>query len=654
MEEAFVSYEADASITSNSKDEYKERLISWPPCLNSIIHLKKLVLHECCNYIVLNKPCDFYMDGNHDHVPTVHKLLTYWYPSPSLLMAVDENGAETMKRTLVDIISTLHQWNALPDNTLRPCHQIDYATSGCLLIARSRKAAAIASKAFEDRQVKKTYLAIVVGHVDLSTNSTTSDTSSRHFNGECCTSTQIMDYVAKQKFDGLWGEASFPNRNNYSNHSSKYIDNKCQKNTGGREYHYRRQKRNEAKKGRLGIHGFLPVSSVFLKWQAAMARHYITMDSSMGQQQQHLLLLPTRDSIPNENDNNENVEGVTEQHPKDFVSIEGGGGCQILVPRFSEMQERMLCDSTTVKWKDIKRQSIMAEIVEQFESLCHEYNASLRHNTPPQTRRERKKWSHIQRYNDEKCRLAETSLEDISTEIKNNQDLPTIFQIMEDAVNDHDTFYINASIAEMKPQFRMIIHQDAMENHQDLHYRQYYTATTTRATKAYSAEDSSTLDEETLDFKPALTRCQVLWRGYFYQDGDSRKTQIPVTKILLQPLTGRRHQLRLHMVALGHPILGDFTYQYHPPPNHHGTMTAEERAPAASTASNHGRSFTQRMCLHAHMLNLPLPIARNCDGSQFSGNDVIHATFVAPDPFLITNSEKDNTETLLIKDLYQW
>jgi tRNA pseudouridine32 synthase/23S rRNA pseudouridine746 synthase len=32
------------------------------------------------------------------------------------------------------------------------------------------------------------------------------------------------------------------------------------------------------------------------------------------------------------------------------------------------------------------------------------------------------------------------------------------------------------------------------------------------------------------------------------------------TRVLLQPLTGRSHQLRVHMLALGHPILGDPIY----------------------------------------------------------------------------------------------
>jgi tRNA pseudouridine32 synthase/23S rRNA pseudouridine746 synthase len=33
-----------------------------------------------------------------------------------------------------------------------------------------------------------------------------------------------------------------------------------------------------------------------------------------------------------------------------------------------------------------------------------------------------------------------------------------------------------------------------------------------------------------------------------------------VTRVRLNPLTGRTHQLRVHMLALGHPILGDQFY----------------------------------------------------------------------------------------------
>lgn len=48
--------------------------------------------------------------------------------------------------------------------------------------------------------------------------------------------------------------------------------------------------------------------------------------------------------------------------------------------------------------------------------------------------------------------------------------------------------------------------------------------------------------------RPALTRWQVLERK------DNR------TRVRLFPHTGRSHQLRVHMLALGHPILGDRFY----------------------------------------------------------------------------------------------
>ncbi len=42
------------------------------------------------------------------------------------------------------------------------------------------------------------------------------------------------------------------------------------------------------------------------------------------------------------------------------------------------------------------------------------------------------------------------------------------------------------------------------------------------------------------------------WRVQAYRDG--------ATRIRLMPLTGRSHQLRVHMLSMGHPILGDRLY----------------------------------------------------------------------------------------------
>jgi len=52
--------------------------------------------------------------------------------------------------------------------------------------------------------------------------------------------------------------------------------------------------------------------------------------------------------------------------------------------------------------------------------------------------------------------------------------------------------------------------------------------------------------------RDARTKLLVLERGYF--NGKS------ATKVLLAPVTGRRHQLRVHCHHLGHTIVGDWTY----------------------------------------------------------------------------------------------
>ena len=72
--------------------------------------------------------------------------------------------------------------------------------------------------------------------------------------------------------------------------------------------------------------------------------------------------------------------------------------------------------------------------------------------------------------------------------------------------------------------------------------------------------------------KPSTTRWQVLG------------TLPDATRVALEPITGRSHQLRVHLLALGHPILGDTLYQ-------------GEAATAFA-----------RLMLHARYLALPHPV----------------------------------------------
>jgi tRNA pseudouridine32 synthase / 23S rRNA pseudouridine746 synthase len=55
--------------------------------------------------------------------------------------------------------------------------------------------------------------------------------------------------------------------------------------------------------------------------------------------------------------------------------------------------------------------------------------------------------------------------------------------------------------------------------------------------------------------KPSLTRWRVL----------SRDAAVGTTRLQLEPVTGRSHQLRVHLAAIGHAIVGDTLYA--PPPH---------------------------------------------------------------------------------------
>ncbi len=78
--------------------------------------------------------------------------------------------------------------------------------------------------------------------------------------------------------------------------------------------------------------------------------------------------------------------------------------------------------------------------------------------------------------------------------------------------------------------------------------------------------------------KPSTTHLQVV----------QRDTERQLTQVLLEPLTGRTHQLRLHLQAIGHPIVGDRLY-----------------APPTVQA------LSERLMLHASYLALTHPLTRD-------------------------------------------
>ncbi|GAX09594.1 hypothetical protein FisN_38Lh015 [Fistulifera solaris] len=124
------------------------------------------IVYDAGDYIGLNKPPDCRMDG--PHKATVLKLLTHLYPTQRL-----QNAFPDEQERMDFIIKNVHQFGDCQKKLtaegdgipLRPCHQLDYATSGVLWIARTAAAANIARQALEQRRVSKTYVALVHGHV---------------------------------------------------------------------------------------------------------------------------------------------------------------------------------------------------------------------------------------------------------------------------------------------------------------------------------------------------------------------------------------------------------------------------------------------------------------------------------------------------------
>jgi tRNA pseudouridine32 synthase/23S rRNA pseudouridine746 synthase len=85
------------------------------------------------------------------------------------------------------------------------------------------------------------------------------------------------------------------------------------------------------------------------------------------------------------------------------------------------------------------------------------------------------------------------------------------------------------------------------------------------------AADWPNRPRQKIDFefgKPSLTRYRVL------------VSTLQISRLELEPVTGRTHQLRLHLMSIGHPIIGDHLY---------GGLPAE------------------RLMLHARMLSFAHP-----------------------------------------------
>mmetsp|Transcript_25945 Transcript_25945/g.29663 ORF Transcript_25945/g.29663 Transcript_25945/m.29663 type:complete len:594 (+) Transcript_25945:44-1825(+) len=486
---------------------------------NRILRINNIVLYDDKNYLVINKPPDLRMDGVHP--ATVHKLVTYMYPPPSLSSRIKEDDSkdtgasyETKNtRQLIQAISKLSKHSDLKDNIIRPTHQLDYATSGVLLLAKSRKMAAIACKAFEERTTCKQYLALVEGNV----------------------------YVSLQKW--------IP----YLNKNQEQIFQQWK--NGTLENNYRKERLlvtgGTGRKKQNTFLGYMPTHSVFTKWKGIRQRKRKRETDERGN---------------DEFDANDNTDdNIFSDKDKIFLNSNS------VISK--EEEENLLNNS----WKDVKRNTNKKHKL-YFESLAKEFNDILRQE------------------NDRKNMKDDTDKSNMKSSCLSEK-LPTVFRVHGE---DEDSFYVQAALAEKDDNFGVIVHSNSIND---------ITQRMTNDADKVPLSQYTASDVESLEFKPCITKCVVNQVGIL---GDGHK-ESEVTKMLLSPWTGRRHQLRLHMAIIGHYIMGDVTYS----PCHDSHQMKQL-----------GRLDCERMCLHAHTLELPL------QGGQIK-------KFIAPDPFLLESDSQN-------------
>jgi 23S rRNA-/tRNA-specific pseudouridylate synthase len=587
----------------------------------------KLILYHDEHYIALNKPPDLRMDG--PHRATIHKLLLYLFPPPSLSNRkldsddhnnnishnnirdnLDNDDVENTPTTtilqqnhtqLLHSINPLSSHSSLPDDPFRFIHQLDYATSGVLLIGKTRKSTAVACKSFEERKTTKKYVAVVTNSNNRLNSSIVSTTTS-------VTTTTTTSSSSNNLLPPL-GQDFF---NNLPMVNSSLLD---EWNDGSLEQQYKKKRQRETNPVR-----YLPIHSVFDKWRSTIIRKRKEESVAQGGGGDKL------------RKNSQNNHARTLRAPPPLLP-------NPKVPLTSEDEEELLSLGTS--WKAVKTNYLAMvdgskranKWIDIVETMAMEYNRALDVYYTEQNR--------LHKNGDEDCgtkEYAATESTDLSLppmfRIRNDNNKTTSSESYdgsseeEEEDSNNSTFYICASIGEIRGRFHVVVDPSISLSQQD------------RMMNNNSSMDSGGGRGTLPPLRPALTKCTVLSRGYYYDysssstsnhdfNGEGEMQRIPVAKILLQPWTGRRHQLRVHLANIvGCPILGDVAYDGSSGGDAVDTKTATKNNHESTIANNNKvrRSVCRRMCLHARELTIPLM------GGESK-------TFVAPDPFIF---EDDN------------
>ena len=596
--------------------------------------IDRVILYQDNNYIVVSKPPDLRMDG--PYAATVHKLLLYLYPPPSLLLhlqqqqqqqqeefSFDTNNIHISKtnhdnkedttsnptqhnQQLIVSIASVSNRSCIPDDPIRWIHQLDYATSGILLVGRNKHATAVACKSFELRNVCKVYSAVVISSSfkNVGDNNTTNADDDCHLPSSSPPLTK--DFI-----------------NSLPTLPYTSLDSWCN-GTLEKQYKKKRQRETTMTNNNGGrTMTYATISHVFDRW-----RRELIVDSNQSQQQGGVgnndQAMTTIRLTKRKKNNNKKRSSLLPELPKPNVTLTPTDITRLLSYGQSwKLVKRSLLHNSRGD-DDDKKKNERINWITIVETMTKEYNVLLK--------------EYYSTHKEDGSLLSTIASNNGGHEVScvsgDDDLLPPLFRIDND---DQDTFYMCASIGEMNGRFRVLVDPTVSLSQVD----------EDDISSIYNSNNNNNNDDSISppQMRPALTKCQVVWRGkYHYNNTDNvqqqeQQSSIHVAKVLLYPHTGRRHQLRVHLAYIaGCPILGDATYggNYLTTAvnnNYSSKGTQHDNATAPSL-----RGYVcRRMCLHARELTIPL-----------IGNET--RTFVAPDPFVVVTNNDDNhdEETLVI------
>lgn len=121
-----------------------------------------------------------------DHIAVIHK--------PAGIL-VSGNSFKTIANALSQNI----QRSKLPDATKpHPVHRLDYATTGILLVGKTRSSIRALNKMFEDKKIEKTYYAVTIGEMNNH-----GEIASEIEGKESKTNYKVIDSVLSKRFVNL-------------------------------------------------------------------------------------------------------------------------------------------------------------------------------------------------------------------------------------------------------------------------------------------------------------------------------------------------------------------------------------------------------------------------------------------------------------------